>query len=308
MGPGRDDWSKYLDEFAHSYNSGVQASTGFTPAYLLRGYQPREPETLMTNGVEPVPRQQGGNLDADEFFEAMQVNLDKAKHAIYAAQINQKRAYNQGRLSDEFEEGDLVLINPHSMQLTRDLEGKGRKLLPKYDVPFKILQKISGITYRLRTPSSYKIHPVISIAHLERYHESPKEFGDRKIRRTNRQDFNDLPEYEVEKKLSKRIRTRGRKRIVEYLVRFEGYDANSDEWLSATQLTNAPEVLAQWKHHQSSVYDDDTDTPDLVPSSDALDGAVPTHQTAEGDETGCKGTERQSNRSQKPSRKAWQED
>ncbi|KIY45304.1 hypothetical protein FISHEDRAFT_49687, partial [Fistulina hepatica ATCC 64428] len=82
----------------------------------------------------------------------------------------------------EFEVGDQVVLNPHSLDLLRMVKGRGKKLQMRYEGPFEITQKLSPITYRLRIPASYKIHPVISIAHLEPYHGSPPEYGTRPSR------------------------------------------------------------------------------------------------------------------------------
>ena len=40
IGPDRDDCSEMLDTLALSYNSSSHTATGFSPAYLLRGFQP----------------------------------------------------------------------------------------------------------------------------------------------------------------------------------------------------------------------------------------------------------------------------
>ena len=100
------------------------------------------------------------------------------QEALQLGQYFQKRAYNRGRLVFEFEEGEKVLINPHLLSLLRTEKGRGRKLLMKYDGPFKIIKKISPVSYRLRMPASYGIHPVLNIAHLEKYQTSPPEFGE----------------------------------------------------------------------------------------------------------------------------------
>ena len=47
----------------------------------------------------------------------------------------------------------------------------------KYDGPFEIIQKLSAVSYRLQMPQSYGIHPVLNIAHLEKYQPLPTEFG-----------------------------------------------------------------------------------------------------------------------------------
>ena len=110
----------------------------------------------------------------------------------------QRCSYNKGRLSSEFQEGDLVLLNPHSLSLLRNETGRGRKLLMKYNGPFEIIQKLSTVSYRLRMPKSYGIHPVLTIAHLERYQPSPAEFGNQPTKSLDHANFNELPEYKVE--------------------------------------------------------------------------------------------------------------
>ncbi|KAJ6579407.1 hypothetical protein B0H10DRAFT_1835613, partial [Mycena sp. CBHHK59/15] len=41
---------------------------------------------------------------------------------------------HNGRLTTEFDEGDLEVLNPHSLDLLRNEKGRGKKLLMKYDV------------------------------------------------------------------------------------------------------------------------------------------------------------------------------
>ena len=81
-----------------------------------------------------------------EQFETLR---SRAKEALLLAQVFQRRAYNKGRLLKEFETGDLVVINPHSLKLLRDEKGRGKKLLLKYDGSFEISEKLSPVTYRL---------------------------------------------------------------------------------------------------------------------------------------------------------------
>ena len=142
----------------------------------------------------------------------------------------------------------MVLINPHSLSLLKSEKGRGRKLLMKYDGPFEIMKKLSPVSYRLRMPASYGIHPVLNIAHLEKYQASPTEFGVRPRKSLNREDFDELPEYEVDKIVAER-RKKGRngKQILQYLTRFKGYSEEFDEWLTENQLKNAPEPLKNWK-------------------------------------------------------------
>ena len=102
-------------------------------------------------------------------------------------------------------------------------------------------------------PSSYGIHPILNIAHLEKYQSFPAEFGERLIKNLNREDFNELPEYEVERIITEwKKKGRNGRRIIQYLTRFKGYLADSDKWLTQTQLRNTPEILEQWNRNREN--------------------------------------------------------
>ena len=170
------------------------------------------------------------------------------RDAILLSQAYQQKAYNKGRLMHEFNEGDLVVLNVDSLELLRNQKGRGRKLLMKYDGPFEIIRKVSPVAYQLRLPASYGIHPVLNIAHLEKYEASPAEFGARPQKALEREDFDSLEEYEVERILKESTwKGRNGKRIPIFLTRFKGYDADYDEWLTRTRLRNTPEIMAEWQ-------------------------------------------------------------
>jgi len=268
VGPSRDDWAKHLDALSLSYNSTPHTATGFAPAYLLRGYTPVTGSTIL-HSPEPISRppqsgefpqpyrgaatQETLNERALEMAESFNADRHRAQEALMLGQHFQRRAYNQGRLALEFNIGDLVLLNPHSLSLLRNESGRGRKLLMKYDGPFEVIQKLSPVSYRLRMPGSYGIHPILNIAHLEKYQSSPAEFGERPTKDLNREDFNEMPEYEVERIITERKKKgRNGRRIIQYLTRFRGYSADSDEWLSPTQLRNAPDILERWNRDKEN--------------------------------------------------------
>ena len=158
----------------------------------------------------------------------------------------QQWAYNQGKLALKFNVGDLALLNPHSLSLLRNESGRGKKLLMKYDRPFEVIQKLSPVSYQLQMPGSYGIHPILNIAHLEKYQSSPAEFGECPTKSFNWEDFNEMLEYEVKQIITERKKKgKNGKHIIRYLTQFKGYLADLDEWLSPNQLKNAPDILGQ---------------------------------------------------------------
>jgi hypothetical protein len=182
---------------------------------------------------------------ANDVHEQFQALRTIAKDALVFAQARQQRQYNAGRLSYEFEPGDLVLLNPHSLRLLENERGLGKKLLKRYDGPFEVLEKLSPITYRLKLPSSYRIHPVINIAHLEPYHQSPKRLGPRTSLPLARAD-SAAQEWEVERIVAEKSRKRGLKRVPYYRVRYAGFGPQDDCWIPKSFLRNAPEILRDW--------------------------------------------------------------
>ena len=136
IGPDQDDWTSSLDGLALSYNSTPHTATGFTPAYLLRGYVPTT-ELSLIHWLESIPcptnqtSENGTNLSdnetlrpkASEMVEQFTAERHPAQEVLLLGQDFQRRAYNRGRLSYEFEEGDMVLINPHSLSLLKSEKG-----------------------------------------------------------------------------------------------------------------------------------------------------------------------------------------
>ncbi len=250
VGPERDDWSELLHPFRLAYNSSINLSTGYSPAFLLRGYEPRTAQNLHQEFSTEIRRKnEFENKNTEDWLEEFTANRKQASDALILAQAFQKKYYNEGRLNIEFQEGDLVLINPHSLELLKSVKGRGKKIFMRYDGPFEIIQKISPLAYRLRMPASYGMHPVINIGHLEKYNRDSQGANDRENRNLNRSDFTELPEFEVESILAERMIKRGRRRNQkQFRVRFKDYGPEFDEWLTKNQLKNAPEILTEWEN------------------------------------------------------------
>jgi hypothetical protein len=162
VGLSCNDWAKHLDALSLSYNSTPHTTTGFSPAYLLRRYTPVTGSTILHSpelisrplGDKEFPQPHHGAATLETLSErALEMtglfNADqhRAQEALMLGQHFQKRAYNHGRLALEFNIGDLVLLNPHSLSLLKSESGRGKKLLMKYDGPFEIIQKLSPVSY-----------------------------------------------------------------------------------------------------------------------------------------------------------------
>jgi len=209
-----------LDALSLLYNSLKHTTTGFSPAYLLCGFQPVTSASIIgqSSSIDQTGILNSGSDDQEtshnktlDLVKGFVVERSRARDVLLLGQVFQRKSYNKGRLNWEFEEGDKVVINRQNLGLLKEEKGRGNKFLARYEGPFKVMKKISAVAYQLWMPVSYGMHPVLNIEHLEKYKESPSEFGECPLLKTNRLDFDVLPEYEVDKIVAKHTQ-KGRNR------------------------------------------------------------------------------------------------
>ena len=124
----------------------------------------------------------------------------------------------------------------------KNLAVKGtRKLLPKRYGPFKVLERIGQVAYRLKLPPTMKVHDVFHIDLLTPYRETTS-YGANYVRPPPVTE-GDEEEYEIESIREARRQGRGRK--LQYLIHWKGYPASDDSWVDHNDL-NAPELLKEF--------------------------------------------------------------
>jgi hypothetical protein len=233
----QNDWDQYLASAEFAYNNAPNASTGISPFKMNYGDDPLVPTALFQPPSDTVPA-------FSEFLTKMQ-NLSKiASDSLVLAKSRQEKYANTSRRSLEFKIGDQVLLSSAHIQLTSQSKRPSKKLQSKYIGPYKIIDVISPVAYRLELPTSLKIHPVFHVSLLKPY-ESPSMVMDR--------DQPELPppsvsidnheEFEVEKILDKRTKYHR----TEYLVKWLGYPEYDASWEPARNLTNATEMVAEFE-------------------------------------------------------------
>ena len=160
---GSRDTHLSLMEFA--YNNSYQASIGMAPYEALYG---RKCRTLVC-WDEVGERKLVGP-------EIVQVTCDKIKFIrdrLKIAQERQKSYANNRRKDLEFEAGDMVFlrISPWKGVLRF---GKRGKLSPQYIGPYRIVERIGEVAYRLEFPFDLdRIHDVFHVSMLCKYIPDP---------------------------------------------------------------------------------------------------------------------------------------
>ncbi|CAI7747724.1 unnamed protein product, partial [Closterium sp. NIES-54] len=98
------------------------------------------------------------------------------------------------------------------------------------------LRLVTPVTFRLRLPSSWKIHNAFHVQLLKPYQDPNKLYTGRQPPPPPPVLVNDELEYEVESVLAHRRRRHG---ALEFLVRWKGYDPSEDSWVSEEDMRNA---------------------------------------------------------------------
>jgi hypothetical protein len=135
--------------------------------------------------------------------------------------------------------GDKVWLSAKNLQVVVPVPSK--KLAPKHYGPFLIEKVISALTFALKLPLQWKIHPNFHATELSSYHKND----------THGPNYLDPPpdvinnkeEYEVKAILAHKL-IRG-KRL--YLMSWKGYSSASNEWIPESNLRHAPDLLKQYK-------------------------------------------------------------
>ena len=226
----QDEWKHWLPVATAVHNNNVNATTKVTPAHALLGYLPTlDPLAPMTTNNERV-----------------EDRLAKAKAAREQAQAALDRVADQTP-EDQFQEGERVWLEAKNLALPYQT----RKLAPKRHGPFTITKRVSPVAYQLGLPPTWTIHDVFHASLLTQYKETA-EHG------TN---FHQPPpemvdgeeEYEVQAIMGHRFF--GKRRKLQYLVRWKGYSAADDTWETADQVF-APQLLEAYhrKHPKSQPF------------------------------------------------------
>jgi hypothetical protein len=185
-----------------------------------------------------------------------------AQLALDFAAARAKRQYDSKHRQIEFEEGDRVYLKLHHGYT---LPGKpNRKYSQQRTQPLTIKRKVSHLAYELDIPLSWRIHPVISIAHLTpapNPEDNPDPFN--RIQPPPgplEYDTDDTSNaegevYELERLVEhKKVKGRkGGRDTYKYLVRWKGYGAEEDVWKKESDLRHAPKLMEDyWKKQKTT--------------------------------------------------------
>jgi hypothetical protein len=149
--------------------------------------------------------------------------LKEARVQACDAMIKAQQSWVKHRDTPIYKEGDLVWLEGKNLRINQPTT----KLAPRRHGPFKITQVMSAVNYRLELPTQWSIHPVFHIDLLTPYKETTMHSPD--FTRPTPELIDGEEEYSVEKILDSRHF--GRRRHLQYLVKWEGYPDADNMWV-----------------------------------------------------------------------------
>lgn len=130
-----------------------------TPFQALFGYSPPNRELVFQGQT---------NMDAIKEVLQQRVQMNQLiKSQLERARNRKKQLYDKRRNEREFQVGDMVFLKLQPYRQTSVTLRRSIKMNPRYYGPYKILQKVGVMAYKLLLLAKARIHYVISCILIE---------------------------------------------------------------------------------------------------------------------------------------------
>ncbi|KAJ0513979.1 putative nucleotidyltransferase, Ribonuclease H [Helianthus annuus] len=153
-------WDKHLPLVEFSYNNSYHTSIGAAPFEALYGRKCRSPLCWADAGDR--------QLVGPDVVQETTDKIAQIRDRISAARDRQKTYADLKRKPQEFEVGDMVLLKVSPWKGVARF-GKRGKLNPRYIGPFKVLERIGTVAYKLDLPAELNnVHDTFHVSNLKR--------------------------------------------------------------------------------------------------------------------------------------------
>jgi hypothetical protein len=154
-------WLKWLPAAEWWYNCSYHTSIKMTPFEALYEYKP----PLLHQVLVPCnvsPETQVTLQEKDHMIKTLQ-------HNLLQAQQRMKKYADAKRTERSFEVGDPVYLKMQPYRETSLGLRNALKLTSKWYGPFRVMQRIGQVAYKIQLPSDAKIHDVFHVNQLKKH-------------------------------------------------------------------------------------------------------------------------------------------
>ncbi|KAA0066184.1 Transposon Ty3-G Gag-Pol polyprotein [Cucumis melo var. makuwa] len=155
------EWILWLSWAEFWYSTTYQRALDMSPFQVVYG---RKPPALLSYG-------EGGtsNSSIDEQLRERDIALAALREHLLLAQQQIKLYADCKRRHVEFQIGELVFVKIRPYRQVTLRSKRNEKLSSRYFGPYKILEKIGEVAYRLLLPAGAVIHPVFHPEEVREY-------------------------------------------------------------------------------------------------------------------------------------------
>ena len=228
----QDDWDQLLPLCEFALNNAPNASTGISPFFANKGYNP---------SITINPELDVANTYARDFVVNLQDLHEFLRESLKGAQERYKETGDRVRSPDpEIKVGDQVFVTTKYLSTTRPT----RKFTETYVGPYEVIGKPSAASYQIKLPKSLsQVHPVFHVSQLEPHHPNP--FPGREEPPPVAVEIDDEGDehFEIKQIVDSKLDKRFKKPLF-YKVEWLGYE-NTDEqysWVRPSDLNAADHI------------------------------------------------------------------
>ena len=227
LSPDMLNWPSLLPFAEFSINDHVHAGTEYSPFYLTYGHHPTRPVDIVFDTTE--------HKDAKDRIDLMHKALLRARQLLDDYKSRMKQRADKQRKDKTFLPGDKVWLSSKNFSFKYGT----RKLLPRWLGPYVVEEPIGKVSYRLKLPEGWKVHPVFHASLLKAVSEHtrycvPEPAGI---------DEDGQPTWEITAVLKHRELTQGHR---EYLVAWKGFGPEYYSWQPEDQLSAKATLQKYW--------------------------------------------------------------
>ncbi|XP_039011091.1 uncharacterized protein LOC120140134 [Hibiscus syriacus] len=215
-------WAKWLPHAEWWYNTTYHTALKLTPFEALYGYKP---PTMVWQAETNVQSVSDLMRSREDIRQLVKLQLEHASNRM-------KQQTDKKRTERVFAVGDSVYLKLQPYRQTSLALRKNLKLAAKFYGPYKVIEKIGEVAYKLDLPDSSRLHPVFHVSLLK------KHVGDSIVSSRNPPAMDDDGQIKIEpyKIMGRRIINRQNKPVTQWLVRWKNLDETSDTWEDYTVL------------------------------------------------------------------------